>query len=101
MTFIDDYLAQVEYNDYDRLIQLCDSLANATGFCLMEKRMLDVGFRYGINDILLRKWQATFDIKADFRAAHGMFSVQLAAGRGRKHVRRRGSLSFGLLPAAP
>ena len=50
MAFIEDYLAQVEYNDYDRLIQLCDSLANATGFCLMEKRMLDVGFRYGIND---------------------------------------------------
>ena len=54
MAFIEDYLAQIEYNDYDRLIHLCDSLANATGFCLMEKRMLDVGFRYGINDHSLR-----------------------------------------------
>ena len=36
MTFIDDYLAQVEYNDYDRLIHLCDSLANAN-------RLLPVG----------------------------------------------------------
>ena len=66
MTFINDYLAQVEYDDYDRLIQLCDSLANASGFCLMEKRMLDVGLRYGIHEYALRKWRMTFDIKTDF-----------------------------------
>ena len=79
LAFISDYLAQIAYDDYDRLIQLCDSLANASGFCLMEKRMLDVGFRYGINAFSLRKWQATFDIKADFE-------------------RRMGRSVYGLLP---
>ena len=53
--------------NYHRLIQLCDSLANATGFCLMEECMLDVGLRYGINAYSLRKWQATFGIKAHFK----------------------------------
>ena len=80
MAFIDDYLAQVEYNDYDRLIQLCDSLANATGFCLMEKRMLDVGLRYGINEYALRKWRATFDIKADFEQRMGCSVYSLLPG---------------------
>ena len=80
MTFIDDYLAQVEYNDYDRLIQLCDALANASGFCLMEKRMLDVGFRYGINEFSLRKWQATFSIKAEFERRMGCSVYSLLPG---------------------
>ena len=80
MTFIDDYLAQVEYNDYDRLIHLCDSLANATGFCLLEKRMLDVGFRYGISDHSLRRWQATFGIKADFEKRMGRSVYGLLPG---------------------
>ena len=80
MTFIDDYLAQVEYNDYDRLIHLCDSLANATGFCLLEKRMLDVGFRYGISGHSLRRWQATFDIKAAFERRMGCSVYSLLPG---------------------
>ena len=80
MAFIEDYLAQIEYNDYDRLIHLCDSLANATGFCLMEKRMIDVGFRYGINDHSLRRWRATFDIKADFERRMGCSVYSLLPG---------------------
>jgi hypothetical protein len=80
LAFIGDYLAQVQYDDYDRLIQLCDSLANASGFCLMEKRMLDVGFRYGINAFSLRKWQATFGIKADFEERMGGSVYSLLPG---------------------
>lgn len=77
LTFIQAYLTQVEYTDYDRLIQVCDSLANASGFCLMEKRMLDVAFRYGINPYSLPKWQTTFKIKADFerRMACSVYSL--------------------------
>ena len=35
-------LAAVEYDDYDRLIQLCDSMAGAEGVMAMEDRMSDV-----------------------------------------------------------
>jgi len=66
LAFIDDYLARVQYDDYDRLIQLCDSLAMADGFVLMEKRMLDVALRYGITAYSLPKWRTKFGIKADF-----------------------------------
>ena len=69
---IEAFLAAVEYDDYDRLIQLCDSLAMAEGFVLMEKRMLDVALRYGgLNDRILAKWRATFDIKRGFEARMG------------------------------
>jgi hypothetical protein len=80
LAFIADYLAQVVYNDYDRLIHLCDSLANATGFCLLEKRMLDVGLRYGINGYSLRRWQATFGIKDAFELRMGCSVYTLLPG---------------------
>jgi hypothetical protein len=80
LAFIGDYLAQVDYTDYDRLIQLCDSLATADGFVLMEKRMLDVAFRYGINAYSLPKWRTTFGIKADFERRMGRSIYTLLPG---------------------
>ena len=40
-------LFNVIFDDYDRLIQLCDSLAGSEGVMDMEERMLDVKRRYG------------------------------------------------------
>jgi hypothetical protein len=54
-----------------RLIQLCDSLALPTGFCLLEKRLVDVVMRYGIKELTLDKWQAYFAVKAEFDRAIG------------------------------
>lgn len=72
LRFIEETLARLEFDEYDRLILLCDSLAMAEGFVLMEKRMLDVALRYGgINEQILDKWRATFRIKADFERAIG------------------------------
>ncbi len=80
LDFIQEYLTRVEYSDYDRLIQLCDSCTNGTGFCLMEKRMLDVAFRYGINDYSIPKWKTTFAIKRSFEAAMGCSLYSLLPG---------------------
>lgn len=81
LRFLETYLAGVEYDDYDRLIQLCDSLAMAEGFVLMEKRMLDVALRYGgVNDQILAKWRATFDIKHDFERRMGCSVYSLLPG---------------------
>jgi len=77
---IEDYLAAVEYDDYDRLIQLCDSLAMAEGYVLMEKRMLDVLLRYGPNEYVVPKWQATFRLRDDFEAALGCSVYSLLPG---------------------
>ena len=40
-------LAKVSYDEYDRLIQLCDCLAGADGVLDIEERMEDVKKRYG------------------------------------------------------
>lgn len=71
LRFIEDYLAAVEFDDYDRLIQLCDSLAMADGYVLMEKRMVDVLLRYGPAPAMVPKWRATFQIRDDFERAMG------------------------------
>jgi hypothetical protein len=64
--FIKNYLKDIEYNDYDKLIQFCDAIALPSGFCLVEKRMIDVALRYGINDLIIDKWKITMDIKQYF-----------------------------------
>ena len=80
LAFIGDYLAQLACTDYDRLIQLCDALATAEGFVLMEKRMLDVAFRYGINAYSLPKWRTKLGIKADFERRMGRSIYTLLPG---------------------
>jgi len=64
--FIKKYLTENEYDDYDRLIQLCDSICAADGVCLIETRLTDVTRRYGFNEFTLKKWDATFGLKKYF-----------------------------------
>lgn len=75
--FVENYLNTVEYDDYDRLIQLCDALALPNGFTLMEKRMIDVALRHGLNDYIVPKWKATFEIKQYFenRMGKSIYSI--------------------------
>lgn len=40
------YLSNVEYNEYDKLIQLCDILPLPTGYCLLDKLMIDIAIRW-------------------------------------------------------
>lgn len=47
MAMIRKELSQTDYDEYDRLIQLCDSLAGAEGVLDIEDRMNDVKKRYG------------------------------------------------------
>ena len=55
-----------EADDYDKLIQLCDSLATDYGFVIIEKRFVDVTRRYGIMEGYVKGWNKTFDIKENF-----------------------------------
>jgi len=78
--FIQHYLAGLQYDDYDRLIQLCDALALPTGFCLIEKRLVDVAIRRGMNSTTVDKWKATFQVKSDFEARIGKSIYSLLPG---------------------
>ncbi len=78
--FVAQSLAAMDYTPYDRLIQLCDSLALPDGFCLLEKRFVDVVSRYGPNAYTVPKWQATLAIKDEFEAAIGGSIYDLLPG---------------------
>lgn len=75
--FVKDYLNNVEFSAYDKLIQMCDALALPTGYCLMEKRMMDVAIRHGVNEYTIEKWKATFEIQKYFeeRIGRSIYSI--------------------------
>jgi len=77
LQFLQEFIASVEFTRYDRLIQLCDAIAPPSGFCLMEKRMVDVALRLGINEVTLSGWQVRFQIMAEFDDAigHSVYSI--------------------------
>lgn len=64
--FITDFLKNTEFDDYDRLGQLCDYLSHPSGACIAEKRMVDVALRYGVNDDTIEKWRCVLNIKDHF-----------------------------------
>ena len=65
------YIMNCEADDYDRLIQLCDSLAVDYGFVILEKRFVDVTRRYGIMEDYIRGWETAFAIKEAFEKEMG------------------------------
>lgn len=64
--FVENFLEKVEYNDYHKLIQLCDALALHNGFTLIEKRLVDVALRHGVNEYVVPKWKAFMKLKNYF-----------------------------------
>lgn len=64
--FMEKFIKNAVYDDYDRLVQLCDALSLPNGFCLLEKRFIDVTIRYGIHPFTVERWKKTFEIKAYF-----------------------------------
>ncbi len=63
---IEEQLNSYLYDDYDRLIQLCDCLAKDRNVMLIEQRLVDVVLRYGFSQYTVQKWKAIFDLKKYF-----------------------------------
>ncbi len=78
--FMETFVANAVYDDYDRLVQLCDSLALPTGFCLLEKRFVDVTIRYGVHPATIDRWKRILEIKALFEAQIGCSVYTLLPG---------------------
>lgn len=69
LTLIKTELAKVIYDEYDWLIQLCDSLAGAEGVLDIEARMNDVKKRYG--SYPQKKWDSNIHLMHYFEAKMG------------------------------
>lgn len=69
--FINNFLQHIEYDDYDKLIILCDALGDANGFCILEKRLIDTTRRYGIFPFSIDRWNLTFAYKEHFEKMIG------------------------------
>lgn len=78
--FIKDFVENAVYDNYDRLVQLCDSLALPNGFCLLEKRFVDVTIRYGVHPCTVDRWKKVFEIKAMFEKKIGCSIYDLLPG---------------------
>ncbi|WP_244835008.1 HD domain-containing protein [Clostridium sp. BJN0001] len=64
--FLELFIKDTIYDDYDRLIQLCDAISLPNGACIMEKRLIDVSLRHGLPDFTINKWKAFLELKKHF-----------------------------------
>ena len=64
--FIENYLKNITYNDYDKLIQLCDALSLSDGYCYAEQKMVSSVMKYGFKETTLSKWKAILELKKYF-----------------------------------
>ena len=78
--FMAEFVRNAVYDDYDLLVQLCDALALPTGFCLLEKRFVDVAIRYGTHPATVDRWKAVLHIKAHFEALMGCSIYEVLPG---------------------
>ena len=80
---IKEYIINHLVDDYDRLIQICDSLAVDYGFVILEKRFVDVTRRYGIMEGYIKGWDTVFGIKEYFEEKMGCLIYDVLPDIGR------------------
>jgi len=64
--FISSFLLETIYDDYDKLIQLCDCLGTPHGITTIEKRNVEGVMRKGFNVNTLKNWTSYFEQKDYF-----------------------------------
>ena len=69
--FMETFVNNAVYDDYDRLVQLCDALALPSGFCLLEKRFVDVALRYGTPPATIPRWKKILELRRYFEEKTG------------------------------
>lgn len=65
-------LRMQQYDFYDRLIQLCDSISTNNGYVIPEKKFVTNVFKYGFKESTIEKWRAVLEIYNDFEEKLGM-----------------------------
>jgi len=60
------FLENTKYNEYDKLIQLCDAIGTDAGVSIIDVRLMDVIRRHGFTNLTLNKIEAIFKLKEYF-----------------------------------
>jgi hypothetical protein len=68
------------FDDYDRLIQLCDAIALPDGFTLIEKRLIDVALRHDVTEYTIPKWKAFLTLREHFDQKMGKSIYSILPG---------------------
>ena len=76
-------LTGYEYDDYDRLTQLCDSIATAEGVVDVTERMTDVKTRYG--SYPQPKWDKNIELLEYFQRKTGRDIYELCGKVLKEH----------------
>ena len=64
--FISSFLSDIEYDDYDKLIQLCDCLSTTQGICIVEKRLISGVMKGTYNEFIYKNWCGYLELKEYF-----------------------------------
>ncbi|AAT60074.1 MULTISPECIES: HD domain-containing protein [Bacillus cereus group] len=59
------------YDLYNKVITLCDALADADGFTTLERRLISVGLRHGTTSHTSLHWKGFYAIKKELEALIG------------------------------
>ncbi|TQR18530.1 HD domain-containing protein [Psychrobacillus soli] len=68
------------YDLYNKVITLCDALADENGFTTLEKRFISVGLRHGTNTYTAVRWKGFYEIKKEIESLIGMSIYRLFPG---------------------
>lgn len=76
---LQEALSRTEFDDYDLLIQLCDSLAGGERVVDMEERMEDIRRRYG--SYPQEKWERNLELRKIFEERAGKNIYDIVCGQ--------------------
>lgn len=76
-SIVSQLLQKAEFDDYDRLIQLCDALSGSEGVMDIEERMADVKRRYG--SYPQAQWNKNIELKHYFEKKAGRSIYEIVA----------------------
>lgn len=65
-SFVEKYIERIQITKLDKLIQLCDAIALPGGITMIERRLMDVTLRYGVDSNTLKRWRAFLLIQKEF-----------------------------------
>jgi hypothetical protein len=80
LDFLVEFLSHNEFDEYDKLIQLCDAVAMPSRYCLVEKRLMDVALRRGVNEFSILRWKAFLEIQKGIEETIGYSIYKVLTG---------------------